>query len=78
MFISSAPSSLLNKNQKRSWKTLSDWFKNITDDYRTTRRQKEGATGIAEKYGEKKQLMDDLLLEMAEQEEKAREMRKMH
>lgn len=42
LLINTVPYSLLNEIQKLSWKTLSDRFKNIMDDYRTKNRKMKG------------------------------------
>lgn len=72
-FVQSAPLHTLDNVQQPSWKTLSDRFKKIVEEHRTARKRNERATGISEEYGEREQLLDDLLLEIDEHEENIRE-----
>lgn len=54
-----------------------EWpFQKLLEEHRTVRQHNERATGITEDYGEREQLLYDLLLEVDEHEEKIRERNK--
>ena len=49
-----------------TWKTLSDRFRKLTADRKIENSHTAGASGIVEVYGERQQLLDDILLEIKE------------
>ena len=49
-----------------TWKTLSDRFRKLAADRKADNSRTIAASGIVEVYGDKQQLLDDMLLEMKE------------
>ncbi|KAI0560678.1 caldesmon isoform X1 [Gracilaria domingensis] len=72
-FLSQVPSPVFLYTKKPSTKTLVDRFKRLIALRRSAVKQNESASGIAEVFGEKEELLDDLILEMDEKAEQLRE-----
>lgn len=72
IFIGSVPEEGLLNVFPPTWKTLNDRFKKVVADHRVAVTQNAVASGIIEVRGEREVLLDDIILEMDEAEEKRR------
>ncbi|PXF49215.1 hypothetical protein BWQ96_01004 [Gracilariopsis chorda] len=72
IFLAAVPESWLATVTATSWKTLNDRFKKIISEHRKAVNCNAVASGIIEVRGERETLLDDLILEIDEFEERRR------
>jgi len=72
IFLSSGPPGGFDAVCTPTWKTLSDRFKKVLCDHRQAVRNNAVASGIIEVRGERETLLDDVVLEVDELDEKRR------
>jgi len=72
IFLSSGPPGGFDAICTPTWKTLSDRFKKVLCDHRQAVRNNAVASGIIEVRGERETLLDDVVLEVDELDEKRR------
>ncbi|PXF39883.1 hypothetical protein BWQ96_10406 [Gracilariopsis chorda] len=70
IFISSAPARAFNTVFTMTWKTLIDQFKKILCEHRAATNKNAVSSGIIEVQGERETLLDDVILEVDEWDEK--------
>lgn len=75
VFLKTLPSSAVKNCINVSWKTLSDRFRKLVVDRRFTNRKTVGMSGISECFGEREQLLDDVIHTMYESTETVRDER---
>lgn len=72
IFVASLPAGALAHIIPPTWKTLNDRFKKVVADHRLAASRNAVASGILEVRGEREVLLDDVVLEIDDVEEKRR------